>query len=117
MTELPFLHTTVTLHLAQTAHLSAEAMGAYEVLRLHYWLKQGPLPDNQSKLAKLARTTPQQWRRVSDEVLSFFTLTPDGYRSSVLDAEITRALDRSKKASEKAYKKWHSTANAEEQHE
>lgn len=106
MAELPYLTTTVTDHLAATAHLSAEAMGAYEVLRCHYWLRQGALPVDDDKLARLARMPLAAWRKVAGDVLGLFYKSEDGYKHVGLEAELERARKRSRMAQTKARLRW-----------
>ena len=47
--------------LGDTAHLNAAETGAYLLLLIHLWLN-GTLPNDDRKLARIARTTPRQWR-------------------------------------------------------
>jgi uncharacterized protein YdaU (DUF1376 family) len=74
-------------YLADTAHLTATEHGAYLLLIMHYW-RAGSLPDDDAKLARIARCAPQEWAAIRDTVAEFFDA---GWRHPRIDAEISKA--------------------------
>jgi uncharacterized protein YdaU (DUF1376 family) len=69
---------------AATAHLSCAELGAYERLRRSYWINGG-LPNDESRLASIARISLEQMASISLAVKPMFG--PD-WRSEKLDAEL-----------------------------
>lgn len=59
-------------YLGDTSHLRMAEHGAYILLLFHYW-RNGPLPDDDAKLAAIVRGTPAEWRKVAPAVREFFT--------------------------------------------
>lgn len=80
-------------YLADTGHLSTIEHGAYMLLIMHYWQKGG-LPDDDKRLASIARTSPEQWAQIRETLAEFFG---DGWKHARIDEE----LDKSKKAYER----------------
>lgn len=64
-------------YLADTMHLSGAEHGAYLLLLMHAW-RTGPLPDDNTRLAAIARTEPSSWRRMASSIRAFFDTTEDG---------------------------------------
>jgi uncharacterized protein YdaU (DUF1376 family) len=75
--------------LADTMHLSASESGAYLLLLMHYW-RAGPLPDDDRKLAGIARCPPREWRKVSPLVRAFFTSENNQLHQKRMDIERAR---------------------------
>jgi uncharacterized protein YdaU (DUF1376 family) len=97
-------------YLADTGHLSAAEHGAYLLLIMHYW-QNGGLPNEDRRLARIARMSPDEWAD-SREVL--FDLFDDGWSHHRIEAELKAAQEISEKAKEKAGKRWgKSRSNAE----
>lgn len=84
----------ITDWMAKTGDLTAEARGAYAELLFAYWRIGGPLPDHQEKLQRLARCTDREWKRVSLEVMSFFTLDMNGWTHNRVEEELAKATAR-----------------------
>ncbi len=57
--------------LRDTGHLSPEEFGGYMLLMFHHW-STGSLPDDDKRLATIARMTPAQWKRARPELEKFF---------------------------------------------
>jgi uncharacterized protein YdaU (DUF1376 family) len=49
-------------YLADTGHLSTQEHGAYILLIIHYW-QTGSLPDDEDRLARIAKLTAAEWRK------------------------------------------------------
>lgn len=68
MAELPVLPLATDAFLADTSHMSAEAVGAYTRILLVMWRHGGRLADDDRELARIAGMTLTRWRQVADVV-------------------------------------------------
>nr|WP_281277049.1 DUF1376 domain-containing protein [Mesorhizobium loti] len=80
-------------YLADTGDLSTLEHGAYLLLIMHYW-QRGSLPDDNKKLASIARASPEQWADIRPNIEGFFA---PGWRHERVDDE----LEKARKAYEK----------------
>lgn len=96
-------------YLADTGHLSAAEHGAYLLLIMHYW-QNGGLPNEDRRLARIARMSSDEWADARD---TLFDLFEDGWKHHRIEAELKAAREVSEKAKEKAAKRWHSKGNAD----
>lgn len=71
MTHLPFIQQSCGDVLAETAHLSTEEFGAYQLLSFAFW-QHGALPDDDGRLARLARATPERWAVIRPVISDLF---------------------------------------------
>ena len=77
-------------YLGDTMHLTGPEHGAYLLLLMHYW-RNGPLPDDDRKLAHIARTEEKLWKSVGPVVREFFTVNGDGtLHQKRMDCELQR---------------------------
>jgi uncharacterized protein YdaU (DUF1376 family) len=83
----PWMPLYVADYLADTGHLSTLEHGAYMLLIMHYWSK-GSLPDDDKRLASIARALPEQWADMRATIAEFFE---DGWKHSRIDAELENA--------------------------
>ena len=74
--------------LADTMHLSAAETGAYLCLIMDYWMHDG-LPDDDQKLASIARLPIKSWRQMRPTIEAFFR---EGWRHKRIDAEIQKMI-------------------------
>jgi len=74
--------------LADTMHLSAAETGAYLCLIMDYWLHDG-LPDDDRKLAMIARVQPKTWKEMRPTIQAFFR---DGWQHKRIDAELLKMI-------------------------
>jgi uncharacterized protein YdaU (DUF1376 family) len=74
--------------LADTMHLTAAETGAYLCLIMDYWLHDG-LPDDDRKLAQIARVPLTSWRQMRPTIAAFFR---DGWRHKRVDAELKKMV-------------------------
>ena len=98
-------------YLADTGHLSAAEHGAYMLLIMHYWTNGG-LPDDERRLARIARMSEDEWCAARDELASFFQ---DGWRHARIDAELAKSEEISSKrkaAAEQRHNKSNANASA-----
>lgn len=57
--------------LRDTTHLCPEEFGSYLLLLFHHW-STGSLPEDDRRLATIARMSPAQWKRARPELEKFF---------------------------------------------
>lgn len=82
-------------YLADTGHLSTVEHGAYMLLIMHYWQNSG-LPQEDAKLARIARMPLRDWQAIRDTIADLFA---DGWRHKRIDAELSRASEVTSKRS------------------
>lgn len=106
--EFPFLPIEVQAFLADTQHLDARESGAYAMLLFHAWLSADcGLPDDDKRLALLARCTTGEWRKIRSTVMGFWFLSRDGrWHQKHLDSKRVEVATKSAKASAAANAKW-----------
>jgi uncharacterized protein YdaU (DUF1376 family) len=86
-------------YLGDTMHLTGPEHGAYLLLLMHYW-RNGPLPDDDRKLAHIARTEAGLWKEIGVTIREFFTVGDDGLlHQKRMDWELRRWADISSKRS------------------
>jgi uncharacterized protein YdaU (DUF1376 family) len=74
-------------YLADTAHLGALESGAYLHLIMHYW-QTGSLPDDERKLARIAKMTDAQWKKSRETLSDFFK---KNWRHERIERELSEA--------------------------
>lgn len=94
----PYMPLFVADYLADTAHLSAAEHGAYLMLIMNYWQRGKALPDDDRKLARIARMTDAEWAEVKPSIIDFFLVVGGEWRHSRIDKEIAIAVEKSAKA-------------------
>lgn len=97
-------------YLGDTEHLSAAESGAYLHLLMHYWQRAG-LPDDDARLARIAKMDPQEWQRARPIVAEFFTFP--GWKHGRVEEELAKAADISSKRRSAAVQR-HSKSDANE---
>lgn len=96
----PFMQLYVADYLGDTRHLTTEQHGAYMLLLMTMWRSDGVLSDDPSKLARIAGLTVARWKRISDDIMAFFTPCEGGLTQGRLAAELTIAEEKSEKRSQ-----------------
>jgi len=96
----PYMTFYVADYLGDTRHLTTEQHGAYLLLLMTMWRSGGVLSDDPSKLARIAGLTVARWKRVSDDVMAFFTPCEGGLTQARLAAELTISNEKSEKNAE-----------------
>ncbi|TPN13074.1 DUF1376 domain-containing protein [Mesorhizobium sp. B2-3-3] len=72
MSERPFMQLYVSDFVGDTLQLSTEQIGAYMLILMAMWNAGGRLPDDDAKLARVARLSLKRWRAISADLLTFF---------------------------------------------
>lgn len=107
MSARPWMPLYVADLVSETAHLSAEEVGAYVLLIAHYWANDG-LPTDAERLARIARLDHQKWECKSSVISAFFR--PD-WTHKRLDEERAMGDVISAKRSDAAHKSWGNKIN------
>jgi uncharacterized protein YdaU (DUF1376 family) len=93
----------VSDYLADTYHLEAREHGAYLLLIFHYWQRRQPLPDDDRKLARIARLSEHEWAEVRDIIAEFFEIRDGCWHQKRVDQELQHFNDKSEKARQAAF--------------
>ena len=80
-------------YLRDTGHLSPAEHGAYLMLIAHQWTTARPLPDDDSKLARIAKMTAREWRSAKAVIEPFFTVRNGEWTQKRVEAELIRARE------------------------
>ena len=81
-------------YFGDTMQLSTEEHGAYLILIGVYWLRGGPLPDDEIWLASAVRVSRKKWKTISLRLSSLFTIRDGHWHHKRLEKEILRSSVR-----------------------
>ncbi|WP_322415342.1 YdaU family protein [Mesorhizobium huakuii] len=95
MSERPFMQLYVSDFVGDTLQLSTEQIGAYMLILMAMWNAGGRLPDDDAKLARVARLSLKRWRAISADLLSFFEREAGEIGHKRLAKELQKALVKS----------------------
>ena len=95
MSKKPWMPLYIGDYLRKTTHLDATGSGAYLHLIMHYW-DHGSLPNDDGKLARIAKLTPRQYAKLRPSLTPFFQ---PGWRHQRIDEELQRFGSISEKRS------------------
>lgn len=95
----PFMQLYVGDYLADTLDLTTEEHGAYLLLLMTLWRHEARLPNDPSKLARIARVSPRRWHLVWGSIGKFFFIDGDQIGNQRLDREHEKAASISEKRS------------------
>ena len=102
----PWMPLYIADYLRKTTHLGALESGAYLHLIMDYW-QNGRLPEDDRMLARIAKLTDREWKKLKPTLQAFFH---DGWKHSRIDEEISEAAkiagSNADKAREAANKRW-----------
>lgn len=106
MAEFPALPLWTDAYLADTSHLTTIEHGAYLLLLIAMWRGGGTLPDDDRKLARFARLTAGQWKRIKPTIMEFFDRADGKITQGRLTAEMVFVRQHSKRMSDNARSRW-----------
>jgi uncharacterized protein YdaU (DUF1376 family) len=89
-------------YLRDTGHLTTHQHGAYLLLIAHYWSSGQALPDDDLRLAKIARITPHLWNRTRGVIETFFKVENGRWHHPRIERELLAAFDRKDAATARA---------------
>lgn len=104
-------------YIADTQDFSCEEHGAYLLLIMHYW-RTGGLPNDDERLARIAKLSAERWQCVRSTLVSKFG---PRWSHKRIEAERDKAEEKSLKATISAAKSWEARgklpkANAKRRH-
>jgi uncharacterized protein YdaU (DUF1376 family) len=95
MSERPFMQLYVSDFVGDTLQLSTEQIGAYMLILMAMWNAGGRLPDDDAKLARVARLSLKRWRTISGDLLTFFERESGEIGHKRLTRELHKAQGKS----------------------
>ena len=102
MAALPYMPLFVADYLADTAHLTAAQHGAYLLLIMNYWQRGKPLPNDDARLAQIAKMNKRDWAHNRGAILEFFTEQDNLLIHSRITQELSRVEAKSLKCKDAA---------------
>lgn len=106
MAQYPAMPLWTDAYLGDTFDLSTLEHGAYLLLLMTMWRSGGSLPDDDKKLARSARLTTGQWKRIKPRLMEFFKVENGVITQGRLTDEYNAVRQKSKRQSEKAKSRW-----------
>lgn len=91
---------------ADTTDLTTVEFGAYMLLLVAMWRKGGRLPDDDRKLANIARLTPKAWASVRPSLMPFLEVREGEITQGRLLDELEQARKSSAKQAGRAKARW-----------
>jgi len=98
MSARPWMPFYVGDYVADTSHLTTLEHGAYVLLLLAYWQRGGPLPDDSSRLANIARMPTELWVTVEPTIRAFFVADGGLLVHRRVDRELAKMRDKAAQA-------------------
>jgi len=100
MAALPYMQLYPADYLADTMHLNAEKHGAYLLLIMNYWQTGKPLPNDDERLATIARVSNERWTDVKRTLMEFFVLDGDALVHPRIESDLKYVEDKQHKAAQ-----------------
>jgi uncharacterized protein YdaU (DUF1376 family) len=79
-------------YLAQTQHLTTTQIGGHSLLRMKMWIDGGSLPNDEKRLARIAKLPLDKWRKIAPEIMELFEIEGDRITDSELRQELQKTL-------------------------
>jgi uncharacterized protein YdaU (DUF1376 family) len=102
MAALPYMPLYVADYLADAAHLTTVQHGAYLLLIMNYWQRGEPLPNDDVRLARIARVGQREWAKMRDTLSEFFEVGCSTWSHNRIDGELARVAAKSLKSKKAA---------------
>ncbi len=100
MSAAPFMQLYVGDYLGDTQHFTTEQHGAYLLILMTMWRAGGELPDDDAKLARIARLSTARWVKIKAEIVELLDVADGKVTQKRLRAELEKAREKSQKRSE-----------------
>lgn len=97
MSAAPYMQLYVADYLGDTQHLTTEQHGAYLLILMAMWRAGGTLPNDEAKLARIARVTLKRWHLIAPDVMDFFEVEGGELTQNRLRKEIEKAASITQK--------------------
>jgi len=108
MASLPYMQLYVADYLADTYHLTTEEHGAYFLMLMNYWQTAKPL--KYERIPSVIRMDKKRFADIEDNLSEFFIIEDGLWIHERIETDLVSVLDKSKKASESAKKRWEKKA-------
>lgn len=105
MSAPPYMKLFIADYLADTTHLTRDQHGAYLLLLMAMWRAGGKLPNNDLKLAAIAKCTAAEWKRLRPVVMDFFVGAGGSFKHKRIAKELAKyqaTVDRRAEAQNRA---------------
>ncbi len=106
MSQAPSMPLFIDAYIADTTHLSTEEHGAYLLLLMAMWRRNGAVPDDDRDLARMVGLSVGRWKKVKDRLLPFLSVEDGEITQKRLKSEWEFVQKSRKKQSERATKRW-----------
>ena len=97
MSSAPFMQLYIADYLGDTPHLTTEQHGAYLLVLMAMWRAGGFLPNDPTKLARIARLSPRRWKAIATDLMPFFAVEGDQITQKRLRSERQKVEEISEK--------------------
>lgn len=94
MSARPWMSFYVADYLADTTHLTTIEHGAYLLLIFAYWQGGAPLPDDDPRLARLARMSLKDWTKLRPTLAELFDVAGGAWKHKRVDRELAEADEK-----------------------
>ncbi len=95
MSKAPFWPVATDALIADTMHLTTEEFGAYVKLMIAQWRSGGnPLPNDDSRLSRMAGLTPRTWQKIRATMSDFFEISDDGWSQKRVEKDFASVIDK-----------------------
>lgn len=105
--------------LKSTLALNTRQVGAYMLLRMEYWQRQGSLPDDDEELAVITRMTLKDWLKDRPKLTRYFEIKNGQWILHDLEFELVRAkknrdlaVEKGRRGAESRYGTSHSPSHS-----
>lgn len=99
MSNQPYMQFFPGDYLRDTRHLTTEQHGAYLLLLMTMWNHGARLPNDPSKLARIAGVSMRRWHLIAPEIMPFFDAEGDEITQKRLVQDYQKAVSLSQKRS------------------
>ena len=106
MSAPPYIPMWIGDYMADTRHLTTLEHGAYHLLIYAYWGNEGPLPDDDTRLARIVGLSPREWAKARKTISEFFKIGGGQWRHNRIERELAKIRGRSQSNSEAAKARW-----------
>lgn len=96
-TKQPFMPLYIKDYDDDTRHLTAEEDGVYGRLLRAMWTAGGKLPNNERRLAQIARIELRRWRMLAPTIMAFFTVAGSHIEQKRIAVELRQMAERSQR--------------------
>lgn len=117
MAHPPYMRFWVSDYLGDTRHLTTQEHGAYLLLIMAYWMNEGPLADDDKRMARIVGMTGRDWSKAKKTISEFFQIGAGQWRHKRIEQELAKVRETSRNNSGAAKTRHERNANAMRTHE